>query len=398
MDDFCKSESAKPLRLRLNKLKELISSENTYVTGLTSIIEEYYKPIKELVDTSSCISNEEFQKIFLNIFVIKNFQRIFYTDLKEQYDQYPAKPIVIGKVIETLAPFFKIYTTFVNNYQHSCEILTNLLKNNQEFSQWVETKYPRDQQLRNLSSLLITPIQRIPRYRLLIEELLKSTAPDHVDYQPLKNALDAILRLAQYINETKRSTEIRDIIGERQSTIKGMSFNLAHEKRKIVKEGKLVRITDTGSNEREFILFSDLLLAIDKRSKSEEIYDGYILLRDADVQFSNKIPTHFKITFKNKKVITYSSSSTSEILEWVNTITEAIKEINKTPKEQSPDALLEIEHFAGGSILKSGILKVREPTNLTLKTRSRWFVLMKNVLYYKKSESEVCQFDHFFLA
>ena len=34
----------------------------------------------------------------------------------------------------------------------------------------------------SLTSLLITPIQRIPRYRLLLKEVLHWTTPDHIHY------------------------------------------------------------------------------------------------------------------------------------------------------------------------------------------------------------------------
>ena len=44
----------------------------------------------------------------------------------------------------------------------------------------------------DLPSLLIMPIQRIPRYRLLFEELLKETPEDHLDYDDIKAALKEI--------------------------------------------------------------------------------------------------------------------------------------------------------------------------------------------------------------
>ena len=37
-----------------------------------------------------------------------------------------------------------------------------------------------------LEDHLITPIQRIPRYCLLLDTLIKKTRADHVDYEPLK--------------------------------------------------------------------------------------------------------------------------------------------------------------------------------------------------------------------
>ena len=44
----------------------------------------------------------------------------------------------------------------------------------------------------DLYSLLIQPIQRIPRYRLLFEELLKNTPEFHPDYEPMSKTLQSI--------------------------------------------------------------------------------------------------------------------------------------------------------------------------------------------------------------
>jgi hypothetical protein len=44
----------------------------------------------------------------------------------------------------------------------------------------------------DLVSLLVTPIQRVPRYRLLLEELVKVTPPFHKDRPALQKALSAV--------------------------------------------------------------------------------------------------------------------------------------------------------------------------------------------------------------
>lgn len=61
----------------------------------------------------------------------------------------------------------------------------------------------------NLESNLITPIQRIPRYELLIKEALKRTNKDYSDYGKLELALTKVIEvnaknnnsMGQYIAE-----------------------------------------------------------------------------------------------------------------------------------------------------------------------------------------------------
>ena len=44
----------------------------------------------------------------------------------------------------------------------------------------------------DLTSFLIMPVQRVPRYRMLIEEIVKQTPPDHPDMQSLATALEKV--------------------------------------------------------------------------------------------------------------------------------------------------------------------------------------------------------------
>jgi len=51
-----------------------------------------------------------------------------------------------------------------------------------------------------LSAYLIMPIQRIPRYRMLLEVLVKFTPQDHSDFKHLNEALEVVRDVANYIN------------------------------------------------------------------------------------------------------------------------------------------------------------------------------------------------------
>ena len=62
-------------------------------------------------------------------------------------------------------------------------------------------------QSNSLDSLLIQPVQRIPRYRLLFGELLKYTPKDHPDYESTVGALRRIEEVAIHVNESVRDKE-----------------------------------------------------------------------------------------------------------------------------------------------------------------------------------------------
>lgn len=45
------------------------------------------------------------------------------------------------------------------------------------------------------------PIQRIPRYVMLLSDLLKHTEPNHLDYKNISTGLNKVQGVATYINE-----------------------------------------------------------------------------------------------------------------------------------------------------------------------------------------------------
>jgi len=52
-------------------------------------------------------------------------------------------------------------------------------------------------------------VQRIPRYELLLKELLKNTPEDHPDHVPLETALEQVRNVATVLNEKHREQKSR---------------------------------------------------------------------------------------------------------------------------------------------------------------------------------------------
>ena len=72
-----------------------------------------------------------------------------------------------------------------------------------------------------LEMLLIEPVQRIPRYRLLLEEARKHTPVEmHADCAALDKAIQAIGEVAENINENAREDDERQKVVEIHSRFK----------------------------------------------------------------------------------------------------------------------------------------------------------------------------------
>jgi len=118
----------------------------------------------------------------------------------------------------------------------------------------------------NLLDFLITPIQRLPRYDLLIRELLKYTPDNHVDYHNLTKAKAEIQNMNQNLNEKQKEHENQlKLYQIQQSITTTVPLLLVSPQRLFVREGEVDYYKKDGSRSHGYIfLLSDMLLLTKK--------------------------------------------------------------------------------------------------------------------------------------
>jgi len=142
-----------------------------------------------------------------------------------------------------------------------------------------------------LTSLLIQPIQRIPRYEMLLKDLVQCTWLSHDDLPALETALEKIIDAAMFINEQKRKTETLTRLLEIQTELKDKVILYAAG-RDIISEGQVAFPKEKKGKKSEkvnFCLASDKLL-IWKDSKDYLIGDlkDVVIIQDDPIQLTLK--------------------------------------------------------------------------------------------------------------
>lgn len=142
--------------------------------------------------------------------------------------------------------FLKVYTQYVSRYKKAMVDFTNYKKCDPQVIEMLRVMDPlpvvsssdyvvlmhlrRVLQLisektevggQDINSFFIRPIQRIPRYRLLLKDLLKRTEEDHNDFQALSTALKQVSDVAEFINEKANDAERIGKLLEVQSRLCG---------------------------------------------------------------------------------------------------------------------------------------------------------------------------------
>eukprot|EP00457_Paulinella_chromatophora_P001334 gb/GEZN01001336.1/.p1 GENE.gb/GEZN01001336.1/~~gb/GEZN01001336.1/.p1 ORF type:complete len:924 (-),score=218.59 gb/GEZN01001336.1/:286-3057(-) len=186
--------------------------------------------------------------------------------------------------------------------------------------------------MQELPSLLIGPIQRIPRYQLLLQELLKRTPDTHPDYKEIQASLEKVKEVALHINETVRAGQSRQqILDLEEQFVKPPEF--VSPSRFFLYSGKMSKKNQTNSGEETytFHLFNDLLAyssstATNKFKLNAKVpIDAAFLAVDELPETDNK-DRYYKISINNsvKSIVVYLKSAEDKA-KWLEAFGAAIE-------------------------------------------------------------------------
>jgi len=250
---------------RKHIIQEVLQSENKYLSFLRMMIKVYRDPLYEAVDAGSVkIRREQVDTMFCNIDDVIRVNTVLYQDVSSTIQasiDSGSADTELGTVFLSLIPYLKIYKTYAVKYTQAVEVL-EILKDSytfQPFLQSCEFDNPESggQKLR---SLLIMPLQRIPRFVLLLSDLIKHTPEDHPDYDPVVKALAACKEVADTIDAAVKEFENTKALLRLQQSFMGVNIDLVQPHRKLVKEGQIIKICRASRQQRQFILCNDILL------------------------------------------------------------------------------------------------------------------------------------------
>ena len=139
----------------------------------------------------------------------------------------------------------------------------SMISSNKKFASFLEKCRTSDERCAaGIESFMIIPVQRIPRYKLLLEELLKLLSPSAGDFEAIQRSLLKILEAAVEMNESiRQQVRKRAIVEVMMSIDSKYRINLLdNPDRRFLRSGFLKRQMRYGDKDFMFWLFSDKLL------------------------------------------------------------------------------------------------------------------------------------------
>lgn len=151
-----KSPELKDFRLRRQTLREILSTEITYVKGLNTCINYYLEPLKT---KTKLLSANDHSTIFGNIVSIKDANEYMLRELEEAMEQWPV--CNVGAVFVKYAQVFKIYVEYVKRYETAVKLLNERERKNKKLAEFLASQTELPESIQTLTSYLIMPVQRL---------------------------------------------------------------------------------------------------------------------------------------------------------------------------------------------------------------------------------------------
>ncbi|XP_047480200.1 uncharacterized protein LOC125032859 [Penaeus chinensis] len=189
---------------RYRVARELLDTEKKYCKTLWTIQDTFAEPLKK----AGILSHKDITTLFPEeVYQLYDKHCLLQHQLRERLASWKWQPLVGDVVARFTDPrhtdVLRLYTAYVNDFPEVLKTFHKLCRTSQPFTKFIKSclEQPACGGL-DLGAFLLTPVQRVPRYILLMKQLLKYTEPQHPDYQHLHACLERLRDFLARLNDS----------------------------------------------------------------------------------------------------------------------------------------------------------------------------------------------------
>ncbi|XP_038154360.1 FYVE, RhoGEF and PH domain-containing protein 1 isoform X2 [Cyprinodon tularosa] len=245
-----------------NIANELLLTEIAYVSKLHLLDQVFCARLLEEARSRSSFPCDVVQGIFSNICSIYCFhQQFLLPALQKRMEEWDSNPR-IGDILQKLAPFLKMYGEYVKNFDRAMELVNIWMERSTQFKAIIQ-EIQREERCGNLTLQhhMLEPVQRIPRYELLLKDYLNRLPEDAPDRRDAQKSLELIATAAEHSNAAIRKMErMRKLL--KVYELLGGEEDIVNPTNELIKEGHILKLSNKNgtTQDRYLILFNDRLL------------------------------------------------------------------------------------------------------------------------------------------
>ncbi|XP_018571322.1 rho guanine nucleotide exchange factor 17 isoform X2 [Anoplophora glabripennis] len=316
---------------RTHVVVELYDNERSYVESLEIIVKKYLEPLKA-PDNANLLDANLVDEIFYQIPFLLSHHQAFLNELKQRLEHWDVKQKIGDVFLDMFSKSVVIesYTNYVNNWKRAREILKTAQQSKPAFSRFLEVTARQHTGKLALDSLLIKPIQKFPKYELLLQRLIKHTDENHPDHNLLLAAQRQVHEQLLKINCTEKEALELEQLREIEGLIDGL-IELATPERQYLRHDSVSMSHGGGPRkERALFLFSDLLLITGIKRRSGTIRrpitgQGSV----TSTLEANKYKLLMRVPLEDIEIIRSKDENLRQIMIEVDNLTEDISVLNQ---------------------------------------------------------------------
>uniref|UniRef100_A0A3Q3IIG8 Vav guanine nucleotide exchange factor 3 n=1 Tax=Monopterus albus TaxID=43700 RepID=A0A3Q3IIG8_MONAL len=293
-------------------LTEMKQTEEKYTETLESIEKHFMTPLTMFLSTA------EMDKVFVNIPDLVKVHKRLLLEIQDSIHHRSAQNLY--QIFITFKESLLIYGKYCSHVETAIATLDTICKDREDICMKLQECSKRANSGKfTLRDLLVVPMQRVLKYHLLLQELVKHTN-DVTEKSNLRIALDAMKDLAQYVNEVKRDNETLREIDQYQKSIENLNQRLINYGRpKGDGEVRLASVDKRAKQDRHIFLFDAAVIVCKRRGDNyemKEIIDLHLfkvtnnLTSDKEIRkwsygfylTHNKGQSGFELFFKTKEL------------------------------------------------------------------------------------------------
>ena len=248
-------------------LAELVQTEHSYLCSLTTAINVFLLRIRASTAVGRVLlSEDEIARVFVNLERLHTINLELYTQLCARSHTGGLLSVETANLLTAYCADAKSYVAYVCGYDDGRALLAEKRKASKDLDYLLRVSELCERC--RLEDLLIQPVQRIPRYLLLLRSLLgQLSVKDSAVHSPFTTALASLSALASAINSSLAMHSAYQRVSTLAARILDPPFPLAQPHRYFLLDGVLnKKFARSGMLKLQtwkrywFILFNDCLL------------------------------------------------------------------------------------------------------------------------------------------
>ncbi|XP_072291736.1 FYVE, RhoGEF and PH domain-containing protein 4a isoform X2 [Eucyclogobius newberryi] len=374
---------------------ELLQTEKAYVARLHLLEKVFCARLTEEASKGT-FPVDVVKNIFSNIASIHSFHSDFLLpDLEKRMGEWDSTPR-IGDILQKLTPFLKMYAEYVKNFEKAMDVLKQWIDRSPQFKAIImEIQSQGACGNLTLQHHMLEPVQRIPRYEMLLKDYLKKLPPDDPDRRDAEKSLEIIATAATHSNSAirksenlKKLMEIYEMLGDEEDIV-----NPSNE---FIKEGNILKLAarNTSAMERYLFLFNNMLLyCVPKFSLGGPKYTVRTRIGIDGMQVTETSNDEYPHTFQvlgKERALELQASSEQDKASWIKALRETM-DIFQQKNETFKNASKEVEEVSKAELGKRAPRWVRDnDVTMCMKCKEQFNALTRRRHHCRACGHVVC--------